>query len=110
MLPKYTTPDELAKHLGCSARRVRSFARSLGVARVLGNRVILLQEDIAAIMEATRCPSSSIGAVKSGTTEARLPEGSYEDLQRLRARKQPNELPLTKSSPPGKVISIQDRS
>src|SRR5262249_31216232 len=81
MFPKYTTPDELAKHLGCSPRRVRSFARRLGVARVLGNRVILLQQDIDAIMEATRCPSSSIGAVKSGTTAAQLPEGSYADLQ-----------------------------
>jgi len=80
------------------------------VARALGNRVILLPEDVAAIMEATRCPSSSISEARSGTTGARLPEGSYEALQRLRARKRPNELPPTKNSAPGRVISIRNRS
>ena len=110
MLPRYTTPDELAKHLGWSPRRVRSIAKRLGVARALGNRMILLQQDVDAIMEASRCPSNYISEARSDTTAARSPVGSYEDLQRLRARKPLSELPPTKNSPLGKVISIRNRS
>src|SRR5262245_25251465 len=109
ILPEYTTPDALAEHLGCSKRRVRALARGLGVGRALGNRIVLLKQDVDAILEATRCHSHSTGVEKSGTTAARLPDGDYAALQRLRARKRPNELPPTANSLPGKVISIRHR-
>lgn len=60
-LPETTTPEALADHMGWSERRVRDLARRLGACRILGNRMILLGEDVAAIMEAAKpCPSKSI--------------------------------------------------
>jgi hypothetical protein len=106
-LPTYTTPDELADHLGWSPRRVRSLARGLGVARVMGNRIVLLPQDVEAIMEASRCRSKSTSVVKSGTSEARLPDGDYEALRGQRARKRPCELPQPQNSERGIVVSIR---
>jgi len=85
-LPDITTPADLAQRLGWSERHVRSEARRLGACRVLGNRMILLPEDVRIILEATKCPSSSTLAAKSGTTAARLPAIGYEDLARQRTR------------------------
>src|SRR5690349_10828389 len=87
-LPEFTTPAALAKHLGCSERLVRDKARALNACRILGKRMVLTRTDIEVILEATRpCPSKSIGAGKSGTTAARLPDGDYEALRALRSRK-----------------------
>lgn len=78
-LPEVTTPDALAKQLGWSERRVRDKARELGACRILGNRMILLPEDVTAILEATRpCPSKSTSEERRGTTVARLPDGDDE--------------------------------
>ena len=52
-LPEVTTPDALAKQLGWSERRVRDKARELGACRILGNRMILLPEDVTAILHPT---------------------------------------------------------
>lgn len=106
-LPAYTTPDELAKHLGWSPRRVRSLARGLGVARVMGKSMVLLPQDVEAIMEASRCHSNSTSAVKSGTSGAQSMDGSYEALQKQRARKLPCELPQPQNSERGIVVSIR---
>ena len=58
-LPETTTPKALAKQLGWSERRVRSEAKRLGACRVMGNRMILLSEDVATLLEATRpCPQN----------------------------------------------------
>ena len=54
ILPEVTTPEELAKQLGWSARRVRSLARELGACRLLSNRMTLTKEDVDAILEATK--------------------------------------------------------
>src|SRR3972149_5759485 len=109
-LPDHTTPDELAREMGLSPRRVRAMARDLGACRIFGNRVVLLPEDVTAIMEASRpCHSRSTSAAKSGITGGPLPDGSYEALQRLRARKLPSELPPTSKGSSGKVISMDRR-
>jgi len=81
-LPETTTPEVLAQHMGWSERRVRNLARRLGACRILGNRMSLLKEDVEAILEAAKCPSSSTAAnaATSGTTGGRLPEIGYEDL------------------------------
>ena len=87
-LPDFTTPEDLARHLGWSPRRIRMAARQLGACRIMGNRMILTMADVDAIMEASRpCPSRSANAAVSGVTAARLPAGDYAALQALRARK-----------------------
>src|SRR3972149_4133350 len=78
-LPDHTTPDELAREMGLSPRRVRARARDLGACRIFGNRMVLLPEDVTAIMEASRpCHLKSTSAAKSGITGGPLPDGSYE--------------------------------
>ena len=52
-LPDVTTPADLAQRLGWSERHVRDLARRLGACRVLGNRMVMLPDDVAAILEAT---------------------------------------------------------
>jgi hypothetical protein len=51
-LPETTTPEALADHMGWSGKRVRALARRLGACRILGNRMVLLGEDVAAIKAA----------------------------------------------------------
>lgn len=66
-LPEVTTPAELAKHLGWSERRVRDLARRLGACRILGNRMVLIKEDIEAILEATKpAPLPVVSRMPSG--------------------------------------------
>src|SRR5258705_7175932 len=76
------TPAELAAALGWSERRVRDKARELGACRILGNRMVLLPQDVDTIMEATKCPSSSLSGKRSmedifGTTGGQLPAIDY---------------------------------
>src|SRR5260221_1801770 len=85
-LPEVTIPAELAERLGWSERRLRDLARRLGACRVLGNRMILLPEDVRTIMEASKCRSISTSAARSGTTGARLPEGDYAGLVKQRTK------------------------
>ena len=106
-IPDFTTPDKLAKSTGWSSRRIRETARALGACHIMGNRMTLTAENVKVILEASRpCPSNCIGAEKSGTTAAPLPEGSYEDLRALRARKLPSVSPPQKNRLNGKVISM----
>src|SRR5262245_38055022 len=109
MIPSHVTPAQLAAELGWSERRVRDKARELGACRILGNRMILLPEDVNTILEATRCPSSSTGAVKFGTTAARLPGGTYAELVKQRTETSRRERPPKSSPTSGNVISM-DRS
>ena len=96
----------LAEGMGWSVRRVHKLARDLGACRILGNRMILLPEDVTIILESRKCPSKSTNEEKSTTTEEQLPDGDYEELQRRRARKLPSELPPAKSGNNGNVISM----
>ena len=90
-LPEIITPAELAQRLGWSQRHVRDLARRLGIGRTLGNRLRFLPEDVHALLEATRCPSSSTAAARPGTTAAQLPAGDYADLVRQRTKPQRRE-------------------
>jgi hypothetical protein len=105
-LPEAITPAQFAKRYGWSERRVRDKAKELGACRILGNRMILLPEDVCTILEATKCPSSSIGAVKFGTTAARLPGGTYADLVKQRTKTSRRERPPKSNPTAGNVISM----
>ena len=106
-LPEVISPSELAKRLGWSERRVRNKAKELGACRILGNRMVLLPQDVDALMEATKlCPSPSISAVRFGTSGARLPAGDFEVLAKLRTKPLHRaKLPRSKSGS-GKVVSM----
>jgi hypothetical protein len=106
MLPEIITPAKLAAQLGWSETRVRAKARELGACRILGNRMILLPEDVNTILEATKCPSSSTAAAKSGITGGRLPAGGYEDLVKQRTKPSRRERPPKSNSANGNVISM----
>lgn len=108
-LPEITTPGELAERLGWSERRVRDKARELGACRILGNRMILLPQDVETLLEATKpCPSKSTNAARFGITEARLPGGDYEALRAQRTKTQPRASRPKPNGSTGKVI-LMDR-
>jgi hypothetical protein len=91
ILPTYTTPEELAQHLGVAERTLRERIRKLGAYRLLGNRMLLLEGDVNLLLEDMKpCPSKSTSAVHSGTSEAPLPVGDYEELLERRTRQSRN--------------------
>lgn len=63
-LPKTTTPEALAEHMGWSPRRVRKVARDLGACRVMGNRMVLLPVDVVAILRAAK-PGTTIDEIRA---------------------------------------------
>lgn len=70
-VPAFTTPEDLARSAGWSPRKVREIARGLGACRIIGNRMVLTPEDIAAILEASRpCPSLGRGVPLADILEA----------------------------------------
>lgn len=93
--PEYMTPDDFAKHFGWSPRRVRDMARKIGACRIVGNRMILIQSDIDALLEATKpCLSPSTSAEKSGTIAERSKGKDFAELLALREKmKQGENLP-----------------
>jgi hypothetical protein len=106
------SPAELADQLGWSERRVRDLARRLGACRVLGNRMILLGEDVAAIMEASKpCPSKSIAVREalSGSIGERLPEIDSVDLLAHLTKKPRKELRPRLKTSSGNVVSMEKR-
>jgi hypothetical protein len=112
LLPSYTTPEELAEHLGVSERTLRERARILGACRTLGKRMILLEGDVQLLLEDLRpCRSNSTGAqaAKSGTTGAPLPVGDYEALREQRTRNSPSGSPQKSKRGHGGVISMAPR-
>lgn len=71
----------IVKHLGWSPRELTRKAREIGACRLLGNAMILVQEDIDALMEATKpARKTADAAVKPVSAD-----GSYQDLVRLNA-------------------------
>jgi len=111
-LPETTTPEALADHMGWSERRVRDLARRLGACRILGNRMVLLGEDVAAIMEAAKpCPSKSIAVREalSGSIGERLPDVDSVDLLAHLTKKQPRELRPRLKTSSGSVVSMGKR-
>lgn len=111
-LPETTTPEALAEHMGWSERRVRDLARRLGACRILGNRMVLLGEDVAAIMEAAKpCPSRSIAVREalSGTIEERLPDIDSVALLAHLTKKTRKELRPRSRTPSGNVVTLKNR-
>ncbi len=107
MTPQMITPVELARETGWSERRLRELARKLGACRIVGNRMLLTQSDVDAILEASRpCPSHSTSEAKSGTTGVRLPGGSYAELQALLTKRKQSASQRTSKTDNGKVISM----
>jgi hypothetical protein len=95
------TPESLAREWGCSERRLRRVARKIGACRIIGRRMILLESDVAAILEALKpYPSSSIIGTRkaSGGCAAQLPANASMKVARLLAEKPPSE---SKVSQPG---------
>jgi hypothetical protein len=111
-LPETITPEALADHMGWSERRVRDLARRLGACRILGNRMVLLGEDVAAIMEAAKpCPSrsSSVREALSGSIGERLPDiDSVDLLAQLTAKPRKELRPRLKTSS-GVVVSMEKK-
>lgn len=88
--PDYITPDEFAKHYGWSPRKIREIARKIGACRIMGNRMILLQADIDAILEFSRPEPAppNAGDRRTGsalTGKFRSPDQDYADLLAVRA-------------------------
>lgn len=53
-LPKIFSPEDVAKHLGWSPRKVREKARQIGACHVLGNRMIMTAADVEKLLDATK--------------------------------------------------------
>ena len=105
-----TTPAELSAAWGIPERTLRRVARKIGACSVFGNRMILFDDNVTALREATRpCPSRSIVVEKSGITAAPLPEGDYAALQALRTRQERNASLRNGKRERGKVISMARR-
>lgn len=84
-LPPVFTPDQIAKHFGWSPRKVREFAREIGACRILGNKMVLTQEDLDALIEASKpAPLPRRNVVTP--THPVYPMGSYAELVKLREK------------------------
>ena len=105
-LPVVYRPEEIAQRFGWSARRVRSEAKRLGACLVMGNRMMLTEQDVLTLMEEQRCPSSSTSAARSGITGARLPVGGYADLVKQRTKPLRRERPPKSKPANGNVVSM----
>lgn len=77
-LESYTL-EEIAKKFGWSPRHVRKLAREIRACRLLGNRMVLLKEDVIMLLEAAK----PVPTVKHHA----LPRGTYADLVARRGRK-----------------------
>ena len=89
MISEIVKPDDLAAALGCSPRRIREMARHIGACRLFGKTMVLLPDDVAAILEAARPrPLASTAWPTTRTTAAPLPEGDFAELLKLRERQE----------------------
>jgi hypothetical protein len=53
-LPKFYTPEEIGKHFGWSPRRIRSIVREHGLCSIVGNRLIMTDAHLEALLEITK--------------------------------------------------------
>ncbi|WP_156373698.1 MULTISPECIES: hypothetical protein [unclassified Rhizobium] len=81
--PAFMTPEEFASHFGWSPRHVREFARKIGACRIIGRKMVLLQTDIDAILEASKPEPARSPA---GRAKFQSPKDDYQQLLLLRAR------------------------
>ena len=111
-IPDAISPETFAKAYGWSEKRVRRVARKLGACRVLGNRMMLLPQDIHVILEWSKpCPSSCLNVKPSGITEARLPAVDYAARLRQRTENSRRELrPRSKDASTNVVLMDRKKS
>jgi hypothetical protein len=106
--PDYLTPEQLADHLGWSARELRRKARELGACRILGNAMILTPKDVDDILEATRpCPSQSTSEATSIITAAQSEDDDYAALLASRTKKKHSDTPSTSKQESVTVVSLR---
>lgn len=86
IVPKHTTPKDLAQRLGASPRFVSDAVRELGCFCKIGQKVIMLDHHVVAFMEAMECRSRSSNGTTSTVTGAQLPVGDYEVLREQRTK------------------------
>jgi hypothetical protein len=101
------TPEEVAESWGWSPRRLRALIREIGAGHILGKSIVLFDEDICALKEATRlCPSRSTVPrdLESGTTAGPLMDSDYAEVQKLLSAKQRRELRRKKKPDTGNVV------
>ena len=72
LLPARTTPADLSRQLRVRERTLRTLARKLGACRAFSKKMILTPDDVARIIEASKCPTNSSSAANSGTTGEQL--------------------------------------
>ncbi|WP_439625870.1 helix-turn-helix domain-containing protein [Shinella sp.] len=83
--PRVYTPDQVAKHFGWSERKVREFAREIGACRILGNRMVFTQDDLDALIEASKPAPLSRRSVVPATRPV-LQAGGWAELVKLREK------------------------
>ncbi len=90
ILGAFISPTEMAKRLGISERYLRKFAKETGNYRKFGGKMLFLQEDVSALMEASKpcrrvmaLNSTKGPVVRSGITVERLPANYLEEVRRL---------------------------
>lgn len=107
ILPDYITPEVLAGHIGVSERELRRLARAHGACRIIGNKMMLLSEDVETILEVSRpCHSNSTHAAGSGTTEEQLPEGDFAALRKRLTEKSRSGSRQKSNTGRGSVVSM----
>jgi hypothetical protein len=79
IVPETIRAADLAIKLGWSARRLKSLAREIGACPIMGNRMVLTQSDVDAILDATK-PKPVRPAMSAAG-----PLMTYEHLKKFRA-------------------------
>lgn len=108
----FLTPESVVKTfeeagIHISERELRRLAREIGACRQIGKALFFTEDDIEAIVEASRpCPSKSTKEDRSGTTAEQSPVGGYAALQKLRTKSARNASQPKEKHRSGRVISM----
>lgn len=87
-LPAAYTPEQVAAHLGCSPRKLRSLAREFGCCSIVGNRMTLTEKDVLSLMEACRPKPTARAPEGGGSTRGKPALSDYERLLIERGRQE----------------------
>lgn len=85
-LPAAYTPEQVAAHLGCSPRKLRSLAREFDCCSIVGNRMTLTERDVHALMEA--CRPKPTARAPAGAKRGKPALSDYERLLIERGRQE----------------------
>jgi hypothetical protein len=87
-LPAAYTPEQVAAHLGCSPRKLRSLAREFGCCSIVGNRMTLTEKDVLSLMEACRPKPTAQAPEGAGRARGKAALSDYERLLIERGRQE----------------------